>query len=109
MHDPRVVSRNEWRAARRELLAQEKEFTRQRDALNTGRRNLPMVEIDKEYIFRGPDGQASLPDLFKGRGQLLVYHFMFDRTGTRAANPARSWPTASVTSPTCTPGTPRWP
>jgi predicted dithiol-disulfide oxidoreductase (DUF899 family) len=63
MHDPQVVSRDEWLAARRELLAQEKEFTRQRDALNTERRKLPMVEIDKEYIFRGPDGQASLPDL----------------------------------------------
>jgi predicted dithiol-disulfide oxidoreductase (DUF899 family) len=78
MDDPQVVSRDEWLAARRELLAQEKEFTRRRDALNAGRRNLPMVEIDKEYIFRGPDGQASLPDLFKGRSQLLIYHFMFD-------------------------------
>ena len=67
MDDPRVVSRDEWLAARRKLLAQEKEFTRQRDALNTERRKLPMVEIDKGYIFRGPDGQASLPDLFKGR------------------------------------------
>jgi predicted dithiol-disulfide oxidoreductase (DUF899 family) len=78
MHDPRVVSRDEWLAARRELLAEEKEFTRQRDALNARRRGLPMVEIDKDYIFRGPDGQVSLPDLFSGRGQLLVYHFMFD-------------------------------
>ena len=78
MDDPRVVSRDEWLAARRELLAEEKEFTRRRDALNTKRRELPMVEIDKEYIFLGPDGQASLPDLFKGRGQLLVYHFMFE-------------------------------
>jgi predicted dithiol-disulfide oxidoreductase (DUF899 family) len=78
MDDPRVVSRDEWLAARRDLLAQEKEFTRQRDALNTGRRKLPMVEIDKEYNFRGPDGQASLPGLFQGRGQLLIYHFMFD-------------------------------
>ena len=78
MDDPQVVSRDEWLAARRELLAAEKEFTRQRDALNTERRKLPMVEIDKEYIFRGPDGQASLLDLFGGRGQLLIYHFMFD-------------------------------
>ena len=68
MHDPQVVSRDEWLAARRDLLAQEKEFTRQRDALNTRRRNLPMVEIDKEYIFQGPGGQASLLDLFEGRG-----------------------------------------
>jgi predicted dithiol-disulfide oxidoreductase (DUF899 family) len=78
MNDPPVVSRDEWLAARRDLLAAEKEFTRQRDALNTERRKLPMVEIDKEYIFRGPDGQASLLDLFGGRGQLLIYHFMFD-------------------------------
>ena len=48
------------------------------NALNTERRKLPMVEIDKEYIFQGPDGQASLLDLFEGRGQLLIYHFMFD-------------------------------
>jgi predicted dithiol-disulfide oxidoreductase (DUF899 family) len=78
MNDPRVVSRDEWLAAGRKLLAQEKEFTRQRDALNTERRKLPMVEIDKEYIFRGPGGPASLPGLFEGRGQLLIYHFMFD-------------------------------
>jgi predicted dithiol-disulfide oxidoreductase (DUF899 family) len=78
MNDPRVVSRDQWLAARRELLAEEKEFTRQRDALNTKRRKLPMVEIDKEYIFQGPGGQASLPGLFGGRGQLLIYHFMFD-------------------------------
>lgn len=76
--DPQVVSRDEWLAARRELLAAEKEFTRHRDALNTERRKLPMAEIDKEYIFQGPDGQASLPGLFGGRGQLLIYHFMFD-------------------------------
>ena len=78
MNDPRVVSPDEWLAARRKLLALEKEFTRQRDALNTERRKLPMVEIDKEYIFHGPGGQASLPGLFEGRGQLLIYHFMFD-------------------------------
>ena len=78
MADPRVVSRDEWLAARRELLAEEKEFTRQRDALNTKRRKLPMAGIDKEYVFQGPDGQASLRGLFEGRGQLLIYHFMFD-------------------------------
>ena len=78
MTDPQVVSRDEWLAARRKLLAEEKEFTRQRDALNTERRKLPMVEIDKEYIFQGPDRQASLLDLFEDRSQLLIYHFMFD-------------------------------
>ena len=78
MDDPRIVSRDEWLTARKELLAQEKEFTRQRDALNAERRKLPMVGIDKEYIFHGLGGQASLLDLFEGRGQLLIYHFMFD-------------------------------
>lgn len=77
MDDPRVVSRDEWLAARRELPAREKEFTRRRDALNTERRKLPVVEVDKEYIFRGPDGRASLPGLFEGHGQLLICHFMF--------------------------------
>jgi predicted dithiol-disulfide oxidoreductase (DUF899 family) len=78
MDDPQVVSRAEWLAARRQLLANEKEFTRQRDALNAERRRLPMVEMDKEYMFERGDGQASLLDLFEGRGQLLIYHFMFD-------------------------------
>src|SRR5712691_6964821 len=78
MDDPQVVSRDEWLAARRQLLAREKEFTRQRDALNAERRRLPMVEMDQEYVFEGRDGQASLLDLFDDRGQLLIYHFMFD-------------------------------
>ena len=56
----------------------EKELTRQRDALNAERRNLPMVEIDKDYVFEGPEGKASLLDLFEGRRQLIVRHFMFD-------------------------------
>jgi predicted dithiol-disulfide oxidoreductase (DUF899 family) len=75
---PQVVSRNEWRAARTELLAKEKAFTHERDALSAARRNLPMVEIDKEYVFEGPDGKATLLDLFDGRRQLVVGHFMFD-------------------------------
>lgn len=74
---PPVVSREEWEQARRELLAKEKAATRARDALNTERRRLPMVAVDKEYVFVGPDGKAGLPDLFEGRDQLLVYHFMF--------------------------------
>jgi predicted dithiol-disulfide oxidoreductase (DUF899 family) len=78
MIDPRVVSRDEWLAARRRLLALEKEFTRQRDALNAERRRLPMTEVGKRYAFEGRDGAASLLDLFEGRGQLLIYHFMFD-------------------------------
>ncbi len=78
MDDPPVVSRDDWLAARKRLLAKEKEFTRQRDALNADRRRLPMTEIGKQYVFQGRDGQASLLDLFVGRGQLLIYHFMFD-------------------------------
>jgi predicted dithiol-disulfide oxidoreductase (DUF899 family) len=74
---PRVVSRDEWLAARKELLAREKELTKQRDALSADRRRLPMVKIDKDYVFQGPDGKASLADLFDGRSQLMVGHFMF--------------------------------
>ena len=75
---PRIVTRDEWLAARKELLAQEKELTRWRDALNVQRRELPMVEVTKDYVFEGPDGPAHLRDLFEGRPQLIVYHFMFD-------------------------------
>jgi predicted dithiol-disulfide oxidoreductase (DUF899 family) len=78
MRLPQVVSREEWLTARKELLAREKELTRQRDKLNADRRRLPMVRIDKEYVFEGPDGKASLLDLFEGRRQLIVGHFMFD-------------------------------
>ncbi|MEU6142220.1 DUF899 domain-containing protein [Streptomyces sp. NPDC047081] len=74
---PEIVSREQWRAARAELLAEEKAATRARDALNAARRRLPMVEIDKEYVFEGGDGKATLPELFEGRAQLVVYHFMF--------------------------------
>ena len=75
---PKIATRDEWLAARKALLAKEKELTKQRDALNTERRNLPMVEIGKEYTFEGPDGRVGLVDLFEGRPQLIVYHFMFD-------------------------------
>ena len=75
---PDVVSREEWLAARKELLVREKAFTRQRDALNAERRRLPMVKVDKEYVFDGPDGATTLLDLFDGRRQLIVGHFMFD-------------------------------
>jgi predicted dithiol-disulfide oxidoreductase (DUF899 family) len=77
---PQVVTREEWLTARKELLAREKELTRARDALNAERRRLPMVEIDKEYMFDGPKGRATLPDLFDGRRQLIVQHFMFGPT-----------------------------
>ncbi|HET8625263.1 MAG TPA: DUF899 domain-containing protein [Gemmatimonadales bacterium] len=73
-----VVSRAEWLEARKALLAEEKELTRHRDRVNAARRALPMVEIVKPYVFTGPDGTATLGDLFEGRSQLIVYHFMFD-------------------------------
>jgi predicted dithiol-disulfide oxidoreductase (DUF899 family) len=75
---PNVVSRTEWEAARKELLVKEKEFTRARDRLNTERRRLPMVEITEDYVFEGPDGKVRLDDLFDGRRQLIIQHFMFD-------------------------------
>lgn len=78
MSDSRVVSREEWLAARKELLAKEKEETKRRDALRAERSEMPMVEVDKEYTFDGPDGEVKLLDLFAGRRQLIVQHFMFD-------------------------------
>jgi predicted dithiol-disulfide oxidoreductase (DUF899 family) len=75
---PEVVSRERWTEARTALLAQEKALTRARDALNAERRRMPMVEITTPYRFAGPDGEASLLDLFEGRRQLIVGHFMFD-------------------------------
>jgi predicted dithiol-disulfide oxidoreductase (DUF899 family) len=75
---PELVSREQWRAARKELLEKEKRFTRERDALNAERRRLPMVEVEKPYVFHGPGGsELALADLFEGRSQLLVYHFMW--------------------------------
>ena len=75
---PQIASREEWLVERKALLAKEKELTRQRDALNAERRRLPMVKIDKDYKFDGPEGRVSLLDLFEGRRQLIVRHFMFD-------------------------------
>jgi predicted dithiol-disulfide oxidoreductase (DUF899 family) len=75
---PKVVSPSEWLSARKELLADEKAMTRARDALNTKRRLLPMTRIDEDYVFDGPGGRANLQDLFDGRHQLIVQHFMFD-------------------------------
>src|SRR6266849_6681915 len=77
MNHPEIVSEAEWLVARKDLLAREKEFTCQRDALSAARRQLPMVKIDKEHIFDGPDGKETLADLFDGRSQLVVYNFMF--------------------------------
>jgi len=75
---PRVASREAWLVARKKLLVEEKAMTRARDALNTQRRELPMVEIEKDYVFEDATGKAGLRDLFDGRRQLIVQHFMFD-------------------------------
>ena len=72
-----VVSREEWLAARTKLLAKEKEFTHLRDELSRQRRALPWERVDKRYVFEGPKGKETLADLFEGRSQLVVYHFMF--------------------------------
>ena len=77
MNRPNVVTREEWDAARAQLLEHEKEVTLARDRLTAERRELPMVRIEKDYVFEGPDGPATLLDLFDGRKQLIVYHFMF--------------------------------
>lgn len=74
---PQVVSQAEWEIARAKLLAKEKEATRAQDALAAERRRLPMVRIEKDYVFEGPEGEVSLLDLFAGRRQLIIYHFMF--------------------------------
>lgn len=73
----KIVSEEEWLAARVELLEKEKEFTRLRDQLSSARRALPWVKVDKAYAFDSPEGKESLADLFDGRSQLIVYHFMY--------------------------------
>lgn len=84
---PEIVSQAEWLAAHKKLLAKEKKATRERDKLAAERRRMPMVKIEKEYEFDGPDGKVSLLDLFEGRRQLIVYHFMY-------APGTQGWPTA---------------
>lgn len=74
---PRIVSQAEWLAARKELLGKEKVFSQQRDALSAERRKLPWVRVETPYVFDGPEGKETLADLFAGRSQLVVYHFMF--------------------------------
>ena len=75
---PEVTSRDVWIAARKELLQREKQLLRARDALSADRRRLPMVRVEKDYVFAGPGGEVGLADLFEGRRQLFVQHFMFD-------------------------------
>jgi predicted dithiol-disulfide oxidoreductase (DUF899 family) len=75
--NPKVVSRDEWLAARKKLLAKEKQLTREHDAVAAERRQLPWVRVEKKYIFDSPSGKKTLADLFDGRSQLIIYHFMF--------------------------------
>jgi predicted dithiol-disulfide oxidoreductase (DUF899 family) len=77
MTNHQVVSPEAWVAAREQLLTKEKEFTRLRDQLSQGRRDLPWVQVTKQYLFDGPEGKQTLGQLFNGRSQLIVYHFMF--------------------------------
>ena len=82
MPNHKIVSREEWITKRKELLSKEKELTRLRDKLTTERQELPWVKIDKNYLFDGPNGKESLSDLFDGKSQLIVYHFMFQTDWT---------------------------
>jgi len=84
---PTIASQAEWLAAGKKLLAKEKKMTRERDQLAAERRRMPMTKIDKPYVLEGPAGKVSLLDLFEGRRQLIVYHFMF-------APGVGGWPTA---------------
>ena len=77
MENRKVVSQKAWLASRKKLLAKEKKFSKLRDAMNAERRKLPWVKTEKDYVFEGPDGKASLSDLFGGKSQLIIYHFMF--------------------------------
>jgi len=84
---PKIVTRAEWKRARAKLMTKEKAETRRRDALAAERRRLPMVRVEKDYRFDGPKGKVRLTDLFEGRRQLLLYHFMF-------APDVQGWPSA---------------
>jgi len=95
MDIPPVVSQEEWLAARRDLLAREKEVTRAADAVDAARRALPVTEVTKTYTFTGPQGQATLADLFGGRRQLITYHFMWRHAGSGFPDEDQGCPTCS--------------
>jgi predicted dithiol-disulfide oxidoreductase (DUF899 family) len=86
-----IVSRDEWIEARKRHLAREKEFNRLRDHLSAERRALPWVEVDKEYLFEGPDGKETLAELFGGRSQLIVYHFMLGANWEEGCKSCSFW------------------
>ena len=91
MENHKVVSREEWLEARKQFLAKEKEFTRLRDQLSQQRRDLPWVRVDKPYVFEGPNGTETLPELFGDRSQLIVYHFMFDPSWEAGCKSCSFW------------------
>jgi predicted dithiol-disulfide oxidoreductase (DUF899 family) len=91
MSDHTVVSPREWIEARKAFLAKEKAFTQARDALSQARRELPWMAVDKPYAFEGPDGTQTLSELFDGRGQLVVYHFMFDPSWEAGCKSCSFW------------------
>jgi len=91
MENYKVVSREDWIIARKEHLAKEKEFTRLRDQLSQQRRELPWVKVDKAYVFDGPNGKETFSDLFAGRSQLLVYHFMFGPEWSEGCKSCSFW------------------
>jgi predicted dithiol-disulfide oxidoreductase (DUF899 family) len=91
MQQHEVVSRSEWLKARRDLLLKEKEFTRLRDQLSEKRRHLPWKKVANNYDFEGPGGRESLADLFAGRSQLIVYHFMFDPSWEAGCKSCSFW------------------
>ena len=91
MKDPNIVSQDQWLDARKALLAQEKKFTQERDELSRQRRAMPWVEVTKSYQFDTPDGKKSLGDLFAGKSQLIVYHFMFHPDWTAGCKSCSFW------------------
>jgi predicted dithiol-disulfide oxidoreductase (DUF899 family) len=91
MTTPRIVSHEEWLKARKAFLAKEKEFTRARDDLARQRRELPWVKVEKPYTFDATEGRLTLADLFGGKGQLLVYHFMFGPDWTEGCPSCSFW------------------
>ena len=107
MNLPPVVSPEEWSAAREELLVKEKELTRARDALAAERRRMPRQAVSKDYRFEGPDGEVGLADVFEGRHQLIVCHFMFDpewEDGCASCTAAMPTPPAAAETTTVSPG-----
>jgi predicted dithiol-disulfide oxidoreductase (DUF899 family) len=91
LEDHKIVSENEWTEARKALLKKEKELTILGHQLNQQRRELPWKEVNKEYVFEGPNGKQTLRELFDGRSQLIVYHFMFDPTWEAACLHCSFW------------------